>query len=185
MKRARLFGLALAATAALACAADAQDGPSKYPKATPFTDEDVKVGKPPGLWGVGPGFDNSQLNDPSVPVVVKGINMVSGDPTTRFIGLVKLQGADLENRGAKATSRVQLRWALVNRDEPEKVLLEGVTPYFDARVGAGESLKTDTPPIFFNRIVQPLLVEGRLEGRFDLRVGVSEVAFEDGSVWRR
>jgi hypothetical protein len=185
MKRTRPFALALAALAALACAAVARQGPSQYPKATPFTDEDLKAGKLSGPGAVGPGFDNSQLNDPSVPVVVKGINMISGDPTTKFIGLVKLQGADLENRGAKATSRVQLRWALVNRDEPEKVLLEGVTPYFDARVGAGESLKTDTPPIFFNRIVQPLLVEGRLEGRFDLRVGVGEVAFEDGTVWRR
>ena len=185
MRRTRLFGLALAALAALACAVAAQNGPSQYPKATPFTEEDLKVGKLPGLWGVGPAFDHSQLNDPAAPVVVKGINMISGDPTTEYIGLVKLQGADLENRGAKPTSRVQLRWALVRRDEPEKIVLEGVTPSFEARVAAGESLKTDTPPIFFNRIVQPLLVEGQLQGKFDLLVGVNEVAFEDGSVWRR
>lgn len=185
MKRTRLLGTALAALAALACAAIAQEAPSQYPKAAPFTDEDVKVGKLQGPWGVGPGFDNSQLNDPSVPLVVKGVNMISGDPTTRFIGLVKLQGADLENRGARAASRVRLRWALVDRDEPDKILLEGVTAPFDARVGARESLKTDTPPIFFNRIVQPLLVEGQLQGKFTIVVGVSEVAFEDGSVWRR
>lgn len=185
MKRARLFAPALAALAALACAASAQQGPSQYPKAAPFTDEDVKVGRLAGLWGVGPGFDNSQLNDPSVPVVVKGINMISGDPTTKFVGLVKLQGADLENRGARAASRVQLRWALVNRDEPDKILLEGVTASFDVQVNPGESLKTDTPPIFFNRIAQPLLSEGQLQGKFNIVVGVNEVAFEDGSVWRR
>ena len=185
MKRTRLFTLALAATFAVAFAAAAQTGASQYPKAAPFTEEDLKAGRLSGPGAIGPNFDKSQLKDPSAPVVVKGINMISGDPTTKFIGLVKLQGADLENRGAKATSRVQLRWALVNRDEPDKILLEGVTPHFDARVNPGESLKTDTPPIFFNRIVQPLLVEGRLQGKFNVVVGVGEVAFEDGSVWRR
>lgn len=185
MKRTRPFAFALAATFAAALAAAAQTGASQYPKAAPFTDEDIKVGRLAGQWGAGPAFDNTQLNDPAVPVVVKGVNMISGDPTTKFIGLVKLQGAYLENRGARATSRVQLRWALVNRDEPEKVLLEGDTPHFDARVGAGESLKTDTPPIFFNRIVQPLLSGGQLQGKFTIVVGVAEVAFEDGSVWRR
>jgi len=191
MKRTRLSALALASLFALACAGvAAQNTPSQWPKLKPFTDEDVLEGRIEGRWTAGPAFDNSQLHDPSVPVVVKALNLVSGDPTTRFVGLVKIQGADIENRGQKATRSVQLRWALIkweteDREEPIKVIVEGVTPSFEVQVRPGESLRTDTPPVFLNRIVKPFLEGGRLEGRFKVVVGVGEVAFEDGSVWRR
>jgi len=190
MKHARLCALALAALAALSCAAAAaQTGASKYPKLKPFTDEDILEGRIEGRWTAGPAFDNSQLQDPSVPVVVKGLNLVSGDPASKFIGLMKIQGADLENRGQKATRSVRLRWALTkwetdDTEAPIKVLAEGVTDPFDVRVGPAESLKTDTPPVFFNRIAKPFLEGGRLEGRFQIVVGVSEVVFEDGSIWQ-
>jgi hypothetical protein len=181
--RTRLFPLLLSLAFASAAAAQTNGG---WPKLQPFTDEDILEGRIAGTdWGFGPAFDNSQLNDPTVPVVVKAINMMSGDPTTKFIGLVKIQGAEIENRGAKATRSVQLRWALVRRGEPDKVLAEGTTPSFDLQLGPGASLKTDTPPVFFNRIVKPFLEDGQLHGKFSIVVGVGEVVFDDGSVWPR
>jgi len=100
-----------------------------------FVDDDLKEGKVPGIWQVVTDFDQSQLDDPAVPVVVDAIKMSSG--WGKYVGLMKIDEVGVKNRGPKAVRSLQLRWAFVPFNEPDRAVLEGFTPFFDARAVYG------------------------------------------------
>jgi hypothetical protein len=176
----------LPAILVLACiAVAAQTAQKTAPKNEAFTDEDLKVEKIGGAWTLAAMSDAGQSNDPTAPVVLEGLDTVSGAPDGKFAGLLKINRAEINNRGEKAVRSLQLKWMLARKDATGTVLLEGVTPFFDASLKPGASAKTDIPPIFFNQIVKPLLEAGELHGEFLIAVGVNEVRFEDGSIWQR
>lgn len=126
--------------------------------------------------------DLKLANDPSVPVVVTTVRTFYGQGP--YVGRVKVMEAKIQSRGPKATQSVLLRWQIVNLDEPDKVLLEGFTPEFEARVEAHGALQMDNiSTIYFNKIVRPLLRDGELSGPLQLVVAVHEVRFADETVW--
>jgi hypothetical protein len=176
-----LAQLCVASTAPHPARADGivrQDGREKKEH---FTDEDLKVEVIKGRWSALSTFDEKQLNDPSVPVYVKGINMFWG--RGKFLGRMKIPEVVLENRSPQQASSVRLRWTVTTQDDPDVVLLEGVTPLFEARINPYSAARVDIPEIYFNKILKPLRKEEELNGRFRLVLGVQEVQFSDGQQW--
>ena len=163
-------------------AASTAQMPEQGKKKKVFFDDDLREGKVPGVWEVATDFDQSQLDDPAVPVVVDGIGSVSGHG--KYAGLVKIGEAGVKNRGPKAVRSLQLRWTLVPFNEPSVVLLEGYTPFFDVELEANASRRVDIPAIFFNRQIKRLTRGGELHGDYYLRVGVQEARFDDGTSWQ-
>lgn len=167
----------------LGFAASTAQMPDQGKKKKVFADDDLKEGKVRGIWQVVTDFDQSQLDDPAVPVVVDAIKMSSGH--SKYAGLMKIDEVGVKNRGPKAVKSLQLRWAFVAFNEPDGALLEGYTPLFDVKLEANASRRFDIPAIFFNREIKRLTKGGELHGDFYLRVGVQEVRFADGSLWQR
>lgn len=147
-----------------------------------FTDEDLKVDTFKGKWRAQCLYDANQIYDPSVPVYVKAINMFWG--IDKYLGRMKVPEVTLENRSYRVTQSVQLRWVLVSVEDPEVVLLKGLTPFFEAQVNPESSSSVDIPEIYFNKILKPLVKNGELNGHFRLVIGVQEVRFSDGQVWQ-
>lgn len=170
----------LCATAFVPNTVQTQD---KKEKKKVFTDEDLKVEKIGGKWKLQTSPDFKQADDPSAPVIITYVNMFFGQG--KYAGLVKILEAKIENRSQKLTQSIQLRWVIVSPEEPETVLLEGLKSFPEVRVEANSTSLVDIPPVYFNKIVKPLLKDGGLTGTFRLMVGVEEVRFADGTAWRR
>jgi hypothetical protein len=162
-------------------AASTAQTPERGKKKEVFVDDDLKEGKVPGEWLVVTDLDQSQLDDPSVPVVVDGVNTFAGKG--KYAGLMKIGEVRAANRGPKAVTSLQLRWAFVAFNQPDVALLEGYTSLLDIRIDVNSSQKFDIPAIFFNREVKRFTKGRELHGHFYLRVSVQEVRFNDGSVW--
>lgn len=149
-----------------------------------FTDEDLKVEKVPGRWMFGTMLDVKQSQDYSVPAIVAAIKTVYGQG--KYLGRIKLVEAKIQNRSQSVLEAVQLRWAIANKEEPDTVLLEGVTPVLAVRIEPFiEPTLTDIPPINFNKLVKPLLKNGELNDHVLLTVSVQAARFADGTVWQR
>lgn len=181
--RNRLISTTLPAifTLLLAASASSQEAANNGKKKV-FTEDDARVEKVPGRWTLSTAPDLKLVNDASVPVAVTTVRTFYGQG--RYLGRIKVLEAKIQNRATKATQSVRLRWQIVNLDEPDKVLLEGFTPEFEARVEAHGDLQMDNiPTIYFNKIVRPLMRGGELSGTLRLLVAVQEVRFADGTVW--
>lgn len=151
-----------------------------------FKDEDLKVEKIPGKWRLATSVDVQQAQDYSVPVIVTRMLTVYGQ--RQYLGRIKMPELIIENRSQKVLESVRLRWTIANYDEDhETILLEGVTSSVRVRI---EPFNPPVPlenydPIYFNKIVKPLLKDGELNFHVLLRVGIQEVRFADGTVWQR
>jgi hypothetical protein len=67
---------------------------------------------------------------------------------------------------------------------PETVLKEGYTPEIQLSISSNDSRRTDFSIISFAVITAPLTKDGTLSGDYLLLVGVNQVRFADGSLWR-
>jgi hypothetical protein len=148
-----------------------------------FTDDDLKEEQVREKWKLGSSADLKQPQDPSVPVVLAYTVTFYGQG--KYTGRLKISEAKIENRSPKPTQSLRLRWFIVNREEPEAVMLEGLMPPFEVRIEPYSASEVDIPPIYFNKIVKPLLKDGELNGNLLLMVGVQEVQFADGMKWQR
>lgn len=148
-----------------------------------FIDEDLKEEKIQGQWMIASKPDSDQLNDPATPVVVKAVATYSGQG--KYRGLTKIRKVEVQNRSDRFTQSLMLRWFIVNVENADPILLEGLTPLFDARIEPSTTQIVDIPHIFFNRVIKPLRKEGELNGIFYIVVGVQEVHFSDGPTWKR
>jgi hypothetical protein len=170
-------------------AAQTDNSPSNKPdqfnyKKEVFTREDLKVEKIPGKWMLATSVDLKQFYDSSVPVVVAAMKTSYGQG--EYLGRVKVDEAKIENRSQKSIESIQLRWAIRKADEPDTVLLEGVMLPIQVQIEPFKvPLVIDIPPIYFNKIVKPLLKEGELSGHLELVVGMQGVKFADGTQWQR
>ena len=179
-----LIALVLLCAASAASSAQSGDNTNQGHEKEVFTDEDLKVDKVPGKWRLGSLVDVRQGYDPSVPVVVAAFKTVYGQG--KYLGRVKIPEVKIENRSQKVLQSVQLRWAIANNDDPDTVLLEGVMPFMEVHIEPFSApLLVNIPPIYFNKIVKPLLKDGELNVHVLLIVGIQEARFADGTVWQR
>ena len=150
-----------------------------------FNDDDLKVKgeKPRGKWGFTTVLDRSQTESDTTPVVVVGIQSLSGGGM--HLGITKIKRIEVKNRSPKIVNSVQLRWTLAPLDDPEKVLSEGATQFANIWVEANSSKVVEIPTLYPALLLKSLAKDGELNGRFKLTVGVQEARFADGSLWRR
>ena len=148
-----------------------------------FTEDDLKVEKVPGSWRLSTMPDLKQVNDPLTPVAVLTVTTFYGQD--RYAGRVKVLEAKIQNRSQRLVQSIQLRWTIVSNEEPETILLEGAVPPLNRQIKANMTPIVDIPPIYFNKLVKPLLKNGELSGHFRLIVGVQEVYFADGTRWQK
>jgi hypothetical protein len=168
---------------------------SQLPQGTPgptgedikkeFNDDDLKVkeDKARGKWGVGLMQDEGQFNDPSAPVVVVGIQLLSGGG--KYVGVNKIKRVKINNRSPKIVSSVQLRWTIAGLDDREKVLAEGITPFANIWVEANISQVIEIQTLYPAQLLKRLAKNGELYGEFMITIGIQEARFADGSFWRR
>lgn len=174
----------------------AKDGAiSQLPQGTPdptgedikkeFNDEDLKMKgeKPRGKWAFGTVFDVSQALSESIPVAVVGIQSLSGGG--KHLGVTKIKRIKVTNRSPKVVNSVQLRWTLAPLNDPEKVLSEGTTPFANIWVEANSLKEVEIPTLYPALLLKSLAKDGKLDGEFQLTIGVQEARFADGSFWRR
>lgn len=149
-----------------------------------FNEEDLKVEQVPGKWILVSSTDLKQSQYYSTPVVLTGIKTVYG--RGKYLGRVKMVEAKIENRGQQPTQEIQFRWSIVLHEEPDNVLLEGLMPPAQLRIEpfSGPQI-VDIPPIYFNKLVKPLLKDGEIGGTLRSIVGIQEVRYADGTVWQR
>jgi hypothetical protein len=128
-------------------------------------------------------FDMPQLNDASVPVAIGAIQSLQGPG--KFLRVIKIKRMQIRNRSPRALNSVQLRWTIADRDERDKVLLEGTTMFANIWVEANSSKVVEIPTIYPSLLFKPLAKDGVLRGEFQLTFGLQEARFADGSFWRR
>lgn len=149
-----------------------------------FNDEDLKMKgeKPRGKWAFGTVFDMSQALSESIPVAVVGIQSLSGGG--KHLGVTKIKRIKVKNRSTKIVNSVQLRWTLSPMDDEEKVLSEGTTPFANIWVEANSLKEVEIPTLYPALLLKSLAKDGKLDGEFQLTIGVQEARFADGSFWR-
>ena|SRR2546423_190677 len=150
-----------------------------------FNDDDLKVKeeKARGKWGTALDSDASQFNDSSVPLVVSGIQSLSGGG--KYSGIVKIKRVKVINRSSRIVNSIQLRWTVANLDDPEKVLSEDTTPFVNIWIEANSSQVIEIPTLYPALMLKTLAKDGELYGQFQITIGIQESRFADGSFWRR
>jgi hypothetical protein len=148
-----------------------------------FNDDDLREERVAGQWGTSFTPDLAQVNDLSLPVVVTGYKIFTGKG--RFSGVTKIRDVKVSNRADRVVGALQLRWAVVNPDDTETVLAEGVTQPFNLSVVPGSEQQVRVPALYHNRMVKTLTRNGALYGDFMVVLGVQWVGFTDGSTWQR
>lgn len=178
--------LLLCIASAMPASAQSDNGMGKASKEKKedFNDEDLKMEPIAGRWRLASLVDVKQGFDPSIPVVVAAFKTVYGQG--KYLRRIKVPQVKIENRSQKVLESIQLRWAIANYDEPDTILLEGVMPVMELRIEPfNPPLRVEITPIYFNKIVKPLLKDGELNFHALLIVGVQEAGFADGTAWHR
>lgn len=161
-----------------------------HPNALPQSFFDVPQG-PQGNWKAFVLVDSQQSDNSLVPVVVAAAGALQGPADKRGL---KLGCGVLKNRSPKQVSSVQLRWILVRDQdpgpivasgyEPKNILQEGHSPAIELSIFPDSVRRTDFSAINFAAITKDIAKDGTLTGKYVLIIGVREVVFEDGSVWK-
>jgi hypothetical protein len=164
--------------------------PCDHPNNLPASFFEVPVG-PQGDWTAVPLPDPQQSDDPLVPVVVAAAGGIQGPADRRGM---RLGCGTLRNRSQKSVTAILLRWILIRRQDhlairqngfsPDTVLIEGHTPAIELTISTDSFRRTDFSIISFASVTQRLTKNGILSGDYFLYVGVHQVLFEDGSVWK-
>ncbi len=164
--------------------------PCDSPNNLPSSFFDVPKG-PPGSWSASVSPDPWQAKDPQLPVVVAGAGAIQGKASDRGM---RLGCGLLRNRSLNPATAIQLRWVLARAQDRAAivqqgytsgtVLLEGNAQYVELSIPKENFRRTDFSVIRFVDITQPLMKEGVLSGDYVLYVGVNEVRFADGTMWR-
>jgi hypothetical protein len=151
---------------------------------------EVPIG-PQGTWTAVPMPDFLQDNDPQVPVMVVGAGGIQGPKDRRGM---RLGCGTLRNLSEQSVVAVRLRWILARLQDRQAiaqqgythdtVLVVGATPRIELSIAKGGQRKTDFSLINFVEVTRSLAKDGVLSGDYVLIVGVEEVQFEDGSVWK-
>lgn len=142
---------------------------------------------PSGDWLGQPDIDILQSNNPDIPVVIAGIKSYVGKGNWRK--QLMLESVVLKNRTFQAVSAVKFGWIIITeqdnnaRKNRDAAMAHGFTQLVDVELPA-QGMRREIPLyIDFVKEAKPLIKAGVLTGTFFLRARITEVHFEDGSVW--
>jgi len=114
----------------------------------------------------------------AMPIVVTS---VKGDATKGLAITV----VGLKNQSAKPVDTYKVTWYLYEKENPNRILQKGETPFvYPGSLAANEQSEVDIPVVSFINICKPLVKNGSLKGNFAIDVAVTEVRFDDGTTWK-
>ncbi|HEX8651077.1 MAG TPA: hypothetical protein VF708_09550 [Pyrinomonadaceae bacterium] len=129
---------------------------------------------PPGHWALSSGpYSGSE----SLPLCVFSAT------TDSELGLL-IKRARVKNRTNKNIASFKFRWFIFQEQNPDAILLEGLSPLVEIRLVAGEVKTIDFPIVKFNKIYKPLEKNGILSGDYRLEIMAGEINYDDGSTWK-
>ncbi len=141
---------------------------------------------PKGKWTVAVVPDSRQFRNELVPVVVTRTTMSTekGEDDA-------LEQVILWNRSEKDVASVKLRYSINAKEDANTMLYQ--SPQFDVFPKNAKKPNPLTknrrwtfkvPNGRIARLIKPLVKEGELAGDYFVNVIVSEVVFEDGTIWK-
>lgn len=165
--------------------AQAKKNPKEDKRPSPENNYLFSEATPAGDWLGQAEFDISQY-DPKMPVIIVGIRSYVGKGNWRKH--LMIESIVLKNRSPNAIKSFRLGWIIMTEEDRiarknrEAALLEGYTELIDAD-GARHGGRTK--PFYFEvlKAAKTLIKNGALRGTFFLRIRLSEVHFEDDSIW--
>lgn len=135
---------------------------------------------PRGKWAVSAApFVGQGYN--SVPVMLSGVSSTINDGRGPMV-----TGFKMLNLSNKTVNSVRVAWTLKDEKDPNKVLLQGNTPVIelsDKQMQSGAYASIAFPVVSFIEIHKPLLVNGEINGDFEIELYISDIEFADGSSW--
>jgi hypothetical protein len=129
---------------------------------------------PPGDWSLSTGLYSGSE---SFPLAV--ISALTDAEQGLLVKQVKVK-----NRTNKNIISFKFRWFIYQDQDPDTILLEGLSSLVEVFVVGGEVKTIDFPIVKFSKIHKPLLKYGMLEGVYTLEVMAGEINYEDGSRWK-
>jgi hypothetical protein len=145
----------------------------------------AETGKPKFTKWITVMPDEIQYMDSSVPVVIFRTK-TSPDPEYRDRAGIKAAG--LENRSRKGVRSVRLRWvALLNKNRIPGLrewLGHGQLESMELAIEPGKKLKIEISAPKLSEMIKHWMEENPNDQQIAFYIGVSEVVFEDGSMWR-
>jgi hypothetical protein len=150
------------------------------------TQQDTSEPLPKGKWKVVTLFDNSQQYDPSVPVALtRGTSSLKEGDNSRLVELI------VKNRTAKNISALKIRYYLTTDEDPKTILFpDSPLEIVSKRPDEKPTLPANQRRTFkvlngkFSKLLKHLVKDGVLNGSFVITLKISEVLFEDGSMWK-
>lgn len=92
----------------------------------------------------------------------------------------------LKNNSGEPVTAVKFAWFLFLEKDSKNILKQGKTPVLTVpRLLDGASKVIDYPIVSFADIYKQFVKDGKLAGDFVIEVAVTEITYEDGSVWER
>ena len=112
------------------------------------------------------------------PVVVTSV--------TSEVPTLSVTAVRIANISTKTAIAVKLGWTLYDEKSERKLLRKGETSLtaIDHGLASGSNTVLRLPVVSFMEIHTKLLKKGRLEGKYRLEVGATQVLFEDRSSWQ-
>jgi hypothetical protein len=129
---------------------------------------------PPGRWTLSTGLYSGSE---SFPLCVVSVT------TDAELGLL-VKTAKVKNRTDKNITSFKFRWFIFQEQNPDAILLEGLSPLVEIPLVAGEIKTIDFPIVKFNKIYKPLEKNGMLSGHYEMEIMAGEINYEDGSTWK-
>jgi len=142
---------------------------------------------PAGNWFFpGADFDTNQTNNANLPVVIGGLTMYMGKGD--WLRHLMIESIVLRNRSGKPIKAFRLSWIIMTDEDRrlgknrDAALLAGQTDLIDPGL---TDIEGRTKPFDFEvvKAAKPLVKNGTLNGTFFITIRLSEVHFQDGTVW--
>ena len=125
-------------------------------------------------------LDWGQYARPGYKSIPVEIVRFQSEPLPEKKYLIKV--AELKNRSSKAVRAVKFSWYLFNKKNLNEVLQTEQTPLVNLnRLGPHRKLEVSIPLLRPDQI--PYLRQDVATGEFSLEIAVTEIQYEDGSVW--
>ncbi len=130
--------------------------------------------QPPGDWKLSSGPYSGSESFPLFVIAAR---------TDGEQGLL-IDWVKVKNRTDKDITSFKFRWFIFQDQDPDHILLEGLSPLVEVPLVAGEVKAIDFPVVKFVKIYKPLERNGMLSGAYRLEIMAGEINYEDGSTWR-